>query len=274
MMGLGLGLMRKLARRSSAIPNFGGVLLQHDGSTAANYSAGTNLSWSTEVYDTDTYHEAVTNPSRITIPSGVAYARLRSGIQLDSLAAAAGVGLQIQKNNSGSYAGRGRSTGTNTANTTGFVSTQTAILPVSAGDYFETRLTVSDSSVDLNASTSYFSLEKIESVRGCLLAHSGSTGVDGSALRTFSFTTETYDTDGLHEGVTNPSRITIPAGVEYARLSGCAVFNNVVSSSTCNVVITKNGSDDYVGVAQRVSVGGSGTTPVAWSVESPVIPVV
>ena len=44
------------------------------------------------------------------------------------------------------------------------------------------------------------------------LTKSGTTAMNTLAWTSIEFDTETGDTDGMHEGVTNPSRITIPAG--------------------------------------------------------------
>jgi len=51
---------------------------------------------------------------------------------------------------------------------------------------------------------------------GCRLRNSADEATVNNTLEYLDFDTESYDTDGMHEGVTNPSRITIKTAGVYA----------------------------------------------------------
>ena len=53
-----------------------GCLLSNTTNQAITTATGTNLSFDTEVYDTDGFHSPSVNPSRITIPAGVSKIKL------------------------------------------------------------------------------------------------------------------------------------------------------------------------------------------------------
>ena len=54
---------------------------------------------------------------------------------------------------------------------------------------------------------------------GALVTMSAAQTVSGSSWATLSFNTELYDVGGWHESVTYPSRLTVPAGVYWVRIS-------------------------------------------------------
>lgn len=75
---------------------------------------------------------------------------------------------------------------------------------------------------------------------GVKLRNSANTSIANATTTTLTFDTEDYDTDGFHEGVTNPDRITIPAD-GYYRLTYTATwaFN---STGGRHIWITRNGT--------------------------------
>ena len=68
------------------------------------------------------------------------------------------------------------------------------------------------------------------------------TGVNYTTITALSFNTESVDTDGFHDNVTNNSRLTVPSGVSRVRLAGQVALNNISSSQTFTVDIRKNGA--------------------------------
>lgn len=126
--------------------------------------------WDTEIYDTNGFHEGVTNPSRITIPSGVTKVRLvahiESGTTIDNVAT---ITAKFQKNGS---AGTIDDAATSfqpigkayviTAHS-GVIDLDTGVITVAAGDYFELLTTEDNPSqnVDINAYVSWISCEVI-----------------------------------------------------------------------------------------------------------------
>jgi hypothetical protein len=131
--------------------------------TAANYTAGANVAWDAEDYDTDAIHDNVTNNSRLTVPSGVTKIRLSAAIEV--LAGTLGTNnfvlLTITKNGA-NFPGRpGQlvSSGHNGA----FVNVVSPVVTVTAGDYFQANLVIqTDTSVTIESDTSWFAMEIVE----------------------------------------------------------------------------------------------------------------
>jgi hypothetical protein len=80
-------------------------------------------------------------------------------------------------------------------------------------------------------------LRALKPYRGCVLRKAADlTGIDlssGSGANLIAWDTEIRDTDGFHEGVTNPSRITIPAGLGITKIRAKAQVN--IDNSTLGV---------------------------------------
>lgn len=127
--------------------------------TGANYSAGANVAWDQEVYDTDSIHDNVTNNSRLTVPSGVSYIRLTATVAFANVSVDTYILASIFKGGSGTYDGfTAQSVEVGTI-TTPRVNLTSPVLAVSPGDYFEIRLTIEDTSVDITATQSSFAME-------------------------------------------------------------------------------------------------------------------
>ncbi len=84
---------------------------------------------------------------------------------------------------------------------------------------------------------------------GCLLGKSAGQTINNATFTVLTWDTEVYDTDDLHDNVTNNSRITIPAGWLKCRLSaGVRWTSNNVNDRI--VHFKKNGST-FPGMAQH-----------------------
>lgn len=83
------------------------------------------------------------------------------------------------------------------------------------------------------------------SFAGCRLSSSVSTQTCANAAATVvNWNTETFDADGAHEGVTNPSRITIPAAWngKYITLKGQVNLSARADYTRALIEIKKNGT--------------------------------
>jgi hypothetical protein len=66
------------------------------------------------------------------------------------------------------------------------------------------------------------------------------TGANYSAAAAVAWDTETFDVTGWHDTGSATSRITIPSGVNYVRLSACISFASVTATSRAYAYFTKN----------------------------------
>lgn len=130
--------------------------------TAQNFTAATAIAWDQEAYDTDAFHDNVTNNSRMTIPAGVNYVKLLACLTLAGITADMYGQLIIRKNGSASYDGRA-SVVIESGLVTPSISVVSPVLAVVAGDYFEVFLLVeTDTTVDITAVSSWFAIEAAE----------------------------------------------------------------------------------------------------------------
>ena len=147
--------------RSMAVLQFRGALVKKSvDQTAANYTAGANIAWDAEEYDTDSIHDLVTNNSRLTVPSGASYVRLSSGVRINNITADTYARLLITKGGANAI-GMGQ-TQVEAGTTTLYASVISSVVAVSAADYFEINLTSeTDNSIDIIAAQSWFAMEII-----------------------------------------------------------------------------------------------------------------
>lgn len=84
--------------------------------------------------------------------------------------------------------------------------------------------------------------------RGCL-AYVGSTlsGADYTTEAAIPLDAELYDTDGFHDSGSNPSRLTVPAGVSMVRLAGAINCGAVAATGAARMRIRKNGTPGQPG---------------------------
>lgn len=80
------------------------------------------------------------------------------------------------------------------------------------------------------------------SFRGALVHNSVDHTVPNNSVTALGFDTESYDTDGIHDNVTNNSRLTVTAGVTKVRLSGNLQWDSDSTSGARGLRIYKNGA--------------------------------
>lgn len=131
--------------------------------TGANYTAGVMVAWDSEDYDTDTFHDNVTNNSRLTIPSGVTKVRVSAAFVLANVTTSEQTRIELFKNGTSLDGGDQIGASIDTARIMGF----SLDLLVAAGDYFEVKLTQqSDASIDIIAARSCFAIEVLDPSAG------------------------------------------------------------------------------------------------------------
>ncbi len=74
---------------------------------------------------------------------------------------------------------------------------------------------------------------------GALVTRLSNLAVAASTTVMVPFDSELYDTDGIHDNVTNPSRLTVPTGTTWIRLTGNVRWN---ASMSCGLDFRKNGA--------------------------------
>lgn len=122
--------------------------------------------WEQAEYDTDGFF-SLTQPTRITIPTGVHKVRISGQVALPSSITAHSAYVTAYKNGLPDYPGQGVQNFRQSADgfSNNVYQTQSAIIPVVAGDYFELRLYTSGAlglMDDILAPASWFQVEVIE----------------------------------------------------------------------------------------------------------------
>lgn len=221
---------------------FSGALVKKSvDQTAADYSAGVVLTWDAETYDVGGWHDTGSNTSRLTVPSGVTHVRLMGQVTISSIAANTVVYLLVSSSN-------GATTlpiiGPRVLNGGDYqVQLQSGPLAVTAGDYFEmTLFTVGDASVTINSTLSFFSIEAIENFSGALVKKAATqTTADYSAGAVVTWDTEVLDVGGWHDTGSNTSRLTVPSGVNYVRVTANVTISLLTANADAYFMIIKNG---------------------------------
>ena len=124
-----------------------------------------SVPWQAVTYDSDGFWDAG-NPARLTVPAGVTKVRLAGSLALLASSIAGGVFLSFEKNGAGDIPGAAAATFRqgSTGYTNNDFATFTAVLPVTAGDWFQLRVNFTSPSWNaiLANSRSWLALEVVE----------------------------------------------------------------------------------------------------------------
>jgi hypothetical protein len=141
-----------------------GALVSLSVADTTDYTSGGYISWDAESYDfaLQPWHSTVTNPSRMTVPEFVEYARFSAGITIFHATAMIaqlelrvnGAAVNIPRPHARAYA----SSGTMTTTTLSFI---TPPMTVNGGDYYELRLMTGVSGSSIDYLTSWFHAEAV-----------------------------------------------------------------------------------------------------------------
>lgn len=123
------------------------------------------LSWDYEEYDTNTVHDNVTNNSRLTVPAGASYIKVKVSLQWQSGVTGNLRSLRFLKNGSAAFFGnidlnRVDETGAHNSS----IYAETAPISVSPGDYFEVEVDNTDSTalLLLAGNTTWYAMEIVQ----------------------------------------------------------------------------------------------------------------
>lgn len=138
--------------------SFSGVRLKlTSDKTTQDFTSGPAISWDSEAFDVGSWADLGTNASRITVPSGVTKISLTAFAKCSSVSAGSPMILSFIKNGSADESLGMGSTSAVTALGATYQTVSSGPITVTAGDYFEVRISIlSDSSVTLDGD-SFFS---------------------------------------------------------------------------------------------------------------------
>lgn len=211
-----------------------------------------NLSFDTEDADTDGWHDTVTNNERLTVPSGVTRVRLLGNAVTDSFSGQAEFG--INKNGSADVVGlpskRVSATGNKLINLFG------PPINVTPGDYFTLAGSFQSSSNILAETFTWFAIEEVPaSIKSALVYNSSGHGLTTTDA-TLTWDSEDHDPDAMHSTGSNTSRLTVPSGCSYARVSW-HLKGQLNSTAYIWAQVGKNGAG-VIGTAIDARLGLSG----------------
>lgn len=109
--------------------------------------------------------------------------------------------------------------------------------------------------------------------KGALVYRNTDQSISTSSSTTLNWDLEDYDTDSIHDTVTNNSRLTVPTGVTRVRAYGLAIWQ-AHSSGYRHVRILKNGATTYNGLGAQTSNSNAGSAEHNMQVSTAIIDVV
>lgn len=194
--------------------DFEGALVMKTTSQSISAGVETALTWDSEVYDLNGYHDNVTNNSRLTVPSGVSLVRVSTGFRGGSVTGQ--LVLRIQKGGAGAYG-----LPMNDADSSGFdvQCGMSAPMAVSSGNYFEAtaqHTTATDIAAD---NMCWLAIQKLPAaLKYALVNRSSNQAISAGTNTIVNWNAEVADTDSWHDNSSNTSRLTVPSGVSKVRV--------------------------------------------------------
>ena len=133
--------------------------------TGVSYSGGVTMTWDAEVYDTNSWHDTVTNNTRLTVPTPTTKVIVEASVRIQNLSptGAFNTELAVMKNGSVSFDGACATSPYPAGNsTTSELALCSGPIDCTSGDFFELKLTVAvDVSIDIIASRTHFSIRGV-----------------------------------------------------------------------------------------------------------------
>lgn len=146
----------------AALNHFSGAAVKKSGDeTTANYTTQTAVTFDAEIFDTDGYHDNVTNNHRLTV-SSAGYYEAVANMRVDSITADLWASLNLRRYNSSDV--EQQLWGSNTETGQGILRMSMTTGPVlcAVGDYFTISLQVeTDTSISLIAAFNTFSIKRL-----------------------------------------------------------------------------------------------------------------
>lgn len=216
----------------------------------------TIIPFTTDVVDTDSWHDGGVNPSRFVVPAGVSRIRFTAGAYVNDSGGVRAVQITALKNGV-SFAGQ--FVRSQIRNSDMALAAATAPISVTPGDYFQLRVYVDDDTRDLSGvEATYVCIEEFDSSRPMVFVKKTNSQFFPGTETDVVFETAVSDFYGMHS-VSDPTHLVVPAGVTYARLS----FNIVTSTTAVEVVarVIKNDGGSEKGLPYDESDSSDGSNP-------------
>lgn len=239
--------------------------------TSADYSSAAAVTWNSEVYDTDGFHDIGSNTTRLTVPAAVdgSYGIIHACISLSATLLLSYGLLQITKNGVITYIGCGAQTKQMSGNGQGggqdrqWLQVSTGPMLLVAGDYYEAVLLVEDASITVESESNFsiLVLDNNDTTGRCLVKkNANQTAANYQTAAVIAFDgTDTYDSHAIHDPSSNNSKLIIPASLhgKYASVFAQAKASSVITSTTLHsIAIRMGGSLTYDGFAGNSGVNG------------------
>jgi hypothetical protein len=240
--------------------------------TGANYSSATAVAWDQEVYDIDDWHDNTTNNSRLTVPASLngQYGRFTACIATQNQATQAVSRMIIRKNGSAIPIGLPDAYRNNRDNFAGYTNNgswfhcSSGPVLLTTGDYYEVFATLgADASVDIRTESGFsvYVINVNNRLDSRCLARKNATltNQNFSTLTAQSWDIEDYDTDSIHDTVTNNTRLTIPSVLnnKFVIVHGQIRTQNNTGAFAHGLGIRKSGSsytyDGFGGASWEVA---------------------
>lgn len=173
-------------------------------------AAFTVVEWNNEVYDTDAFHDNSTNPSRLTVPSGVTNVRVSCSVTTAN--STGEVGIQILKNGAAltldmQYDQSGASNN---------ICAMSLPLSVTSSDYFEVQVRTTAATNVAIDNNSWFAIEEVPYTPNYAVANrSSNIAITSGSYNAVAMNNESVDTGGFY--TSGDSFFTVPSGVTRIR---------------------------------------------------------
>lgn len=214
------------------------ALVYHNTTQAISSGVTLTVAFNSEIADTNSFHDTVTNNSRLTVPSGVTLVRVSANM---AHSAASGTFLTSLLKNGASARGL---PACNTTTSGGCVNVISAPLVVTTGDYFQATVLLNAAANLVSIERQWFAIEEVPSTyKRALVYKTGSQSITAATPTVLTWDAEEYDTDSIHDNATNNSRLTVPSGVTKARPLFSIKTGNTAGRMDARV--TKGGADYF-----------------------------
>lgn len=256
---------------SSSIPPFKGCRVRDASIQALTLATDNAINWDTEDFDTDVFHDTVTNNTRITIPAGVTKVILSANLEL-STPSSGTIHAWFRKDGAGASPGWGGQSEGGAITGDDLMSMTTGVIEVAAGDFFEVMVNPSVTGQLEFSEASSFSVVAVESsasgsgvgrpqFMGARIRRTTAWTLGNN--RVITWETAQYDTDTFFTGGAG-TRLTIPngLGITKVRLHTSIWFDTLAAAGLVFVAIRKNGTIDANGAVQSYE-GTSADDPAA-----------
>jgi hypothetical protein len=242
------GLMKKIKLGTALGSNIEASVKRTADLTGQDHSTAAAIAFNDENYDTDSWHDNSTNPSRLTVPTGVTAVDLSAHVKVTNITADEWALVQFYKNGT---AIDGLAQRVETGGTERNISLTALGVECVATDYFELFLQVeTDTSIDIDADSTFLARVSISGganvgrerkyATATATLQTGLNFTGGGAVVAFDAAGD--DPNGWHDPVTNNSRITVsdvPSG--YVDVQAMIRFKNATADRWVFISIYKNG---------------------------------